>query len=50
MRNSGQLTGLDLEGRIGKFITEQGGWKLHRRDGKGGVADSVDFGRSLELG
>lgn len=47
MRNSGQLTGLDLEGRIGKFITEQGGWE---RDGKGGVTDSVDFGRSLELG
>ena len=52
MRNSEQLTELDLGERVGKFIiSEQGVWKLHRRDGEPGiVADSVDSGLSLGAG
>lgn len=34
-----ELTELDFGERVGKFIvTEQGGWKVHRRDG--GARDS----------
>lgn len=52
MRNSEHLTELYFGERVGKFIiTEQGVWKLHRRDGKRWiVADSVDSGLSLGAG